>query len=76
MSCNCSKQDGHNRTIRARHGRTRSPLSRKRRAEVKLKQGVAGAGLGAFVGALIGGPAGAWLGGAIGGLLAHDQDPD
>ncbi|MCC6652845.1 MAG: HNH endonuclease [Candidatus Eisenbacteria bacterium] len=76
VSCNCSKQAGHNRTIRARHGRTRAPLSRRRREEEKLKQGFAGAAAGVLIGGAIAGPPGAWVGGAVMAMLAHDHDPD
>jgi hypothetical protein len=76
VSCNCSKRDGSNRSVRVRHGRSRAPLSKEQRTEAKLRQGATGAGLGALIGGTLAGPPGAWLGGAIGALIGHESDPD
>ena len=75
-SCNCSKQDGYNRTIRARRGLSRAPLSRVRRKEATFNNTIAGAGVGAALGGLVGGRPGAILGGVLASLLGAKQDPD
>ena len=78
ITCNCSKRDGSNRTIRARHGRTRAPLSRDRRRAAKIRNGVVGAGLGWVAGrALLGlAPAPAILLGLLGLAVGGNLDPD
>jgi 5-methylcytosine-specific restriction endonuclease McrA len=71
--CNRSKQDGSTRTARARHGQTRAPNSRAKRAEKKVANTWIGAGLGGAAG-LIFGPVGALGGAIIGALVGNSVD--
>lgn len=70
ISCNRSKQDRSNRSVRAKHGYTGAPLSRSDRSRRERR----GAALGAGAGFVAGGPVGALLGGVFG-LLAGRRDP-
>lgn len=75
ISCNRSKGTKSNRSVRAKHGVTRAPLSRERRKEAK-RAGAIGSGLiGAAIGSLLG-PGAALLAGAIGAKLGYDKNPD
>jgi hypothetical protein len=69
IECNLEKGTLSTRAIRARNGRTRSPISREKRRRATEANTVGGAVIGGLIGA-VGGPlgmaAGAWLGGAIG----------
>lgn len=78
IRCNCSKQDGCNQSARARHGRSRAPLSRKRRAEVRNRNGIVGVGVGWVVARLMFrlAPGPALLVGLVGLAVARRLDPD
>lgn len=76
VSCNCSKRDGSNHSIRSRHKVSRAPLSRQRRREAKAANAVGGAGIGALIGGALLGRPGAALGAALGSLLGFEIDPD
>src|ERR1700682_2109048 len=45
IRCNCSKQDGTNRSVRARSGLRRAPLSVGKRREARVLNGAGGAGV-------------------------------
>jgi len=76
ISCNCSKQDGTNRSLRSSNGVKRAPLSVAKRREARIWNGAGGAGVGALIGGALGGRAGAWIGGAIGAALGVNANPD
>ena len=76
ISCNCSKRDGSNSTVRARHGRSRAPLSRGRRRAAQVETGLLGGGLGWLAGRALLGPGAAILTGILGLALGSKVDPD
>ena len=76
ISCNRSKQTMCTRKARAKYGRTKAPLSSKRRAEAKSKNAASGAFIGGTLGRLFGGPVGATIGAAIGGKSGYDWNVD
>ena len=76
ISCNRSKRATCTRKARAKHGRTKAPLSSKRRKEAKFGNVADGAFIGGVVGGLIGGPFGAAVGATIGGKCGYDEDLD
>jgi 5-methylcytosine-specific restriction endonuclease McrA len=69
IPCNREKRDGSTRAARARHGRTRAPLSREKRAAARRRKAVAGGAAGAVIGGRFFGPAGALIGGLIGAAI-------
>jgi 5-methylcytosine-specific restriction endonuclease McrA len=75
IRCNRSKGAGSTRAARACHGKVRAPLSVKKRKNAKLANalayGVAGAGIGSFLG-----PLGTVAGAIIGGHIGHKRNPD
>jgi hypothetical protein len=69
ISCNRSKGALTTRTARARHGNTRSPLSKSAKAAIREENSTVAATFGVLLGAVggpigmaIGGVAGAWIG--------------
>jgi len=74
IPCNLEKSTVTTRTARSWKGKTRAPLSKKGRQEVRNKNALNGAAIGGFVG-LIGGSVGAAVGAAIGGIIGYDQSP-
>jgi uncharacterized membrane protein len=62
------------RKARAKHGRTKAPLSSRQREEAKSRKAAGGAFIGGTLGALICGPWGAAIGAAIGGKSGYDTD--
>lgn len=75
IDCNRDKGTVTTRAARARHGQTKAPLSRERRADAKRENAVAGGIIGAAVGWLAG-PAGAFIGAGVGAYLGHQTNPD
>lgn len=75
ISCNRSKGEGNTRTARKQHGHTRAPLSKEKRKNEKIKNAVAGGGLGAIIGSVFG-PVGTIAGSIIGASVAHKKNPD
>ena len=74
----CNREKSHRystRTMRARNGRIRAPLSIKRRRETKQTQALAGAALFGIVGYAFG-PLGAMIGAAIGASVGEKHNPD
>lgn len=74
--CNRSKRATCTRKARAKYGRTKAPLSSKRRAEAKSQNAASGAFIGGTLGGLFGGPIGAAIGAAIGGSSGYDWNID
>lgn len=66
ISCNRLKRDGSTRAARAQNGRTRAPLSRRKRSEQQATNTVVGGAFGALLGGAIFGPPGALICGGIG----------
>lgn len=75
ISCNRSKGSSSTVSARAKHGKTRAPLSADKRKEARDGNTLAGGVLGAMVGSL-GGPVGALIGACLGAGLGHSHDPD
>lgn len=69
IPCNREKRDGSTRAARARHGRTRAPLSREKRAAARRRNAVAGGAAGAVIGGRFFGTAGALIGVLIGAAI-------
>ena len=76
ISCNCTKRDGTNRSVRSRYGKIRAPLSTKRRREATVWNAVGGGSLGWLVGRALLGPGPALLVGILGAALGARSDPD
>lgn len=74
----CNREKSHRwstRTVRARNGRSRAPLSVKKRREAKQQQAFAGAALFGIAGYAFG-PLGALIGVAMGASIGEKQNPD
>jgi 5-methylcytosine-specific restriction endonuclease McrA len=76
ISCNRSKRAICTRKARAEYGRTKAPLSSRRREEAKSSNAATGGLAGAALGGLIAGPLGAFIGAVIGGKSGYDINPD
>jgi 5-methylcytosine-specific restriction endonuclease McrA len=66
--CNRGKGTASTRTVRARNGRSRAPLSRERRKEIRNRNGWAGAAIGLAIGSRLSSGA-ALVCAVIGGLI-------
>lgn len=75
ISCNRSKGASSTVSARAKHGKTRAPLSADKRKKTRAGNTFAGGALGAMVGS-VGGPVGAFIGACLGASLGHSHDPD
>jgi len=75
ISCNRSKQAICTRRARAQYGRKKAPLSARKRAEAKSRNGSEGGVVGALLGS-VAGPWGILIGAAIGGKKGYDRNPD
>jgi HNH endonuclease len=75
ISCNRSKNNKSTRYARAKHGKTRAPLSKDKRKIAKRDGAITGGIIGGLIGS-IGGPWGVAVGATIGAKLGHDKDPD
>jgi hypothetical protein len=76
ISCNRKKQATTSRAARARHGRTRAPLSGARRNEARVENGLIGATCGGLAGLAIAGPVGAVIGALTGRHIGASANPD
>ena len=76
IDCNCSKGASSTKTVRSRHGHTRAPVSRGKRAAAKKAAKLIGAGFGAYAGGKLFGPWGALFCGLGGAALGERHDPD
>jgi len=75
ITCNRSKGASSTRSVRAKNGKSRAPLSTGKRKEAKTQNAVAGGVAGATAGSIFG-PAGALVGAVIGAHLGHKKNPD
>ena len=73
--CNREKGSRATRTARAWNGRTKAPLSRLRRQEIRSENRVGWGSLGALAGAAVLGPPGLLLGGILGALVGDGIEP-
>lgn len=69
IACNLSKGTKATRSVRARHGLTRAPLSAAAKAQARTDDILLGAGVGAVVGGIWKGWEGAFWGGVAGAAL-------
>lgn len=75
ISCNRSKGANTTRSVRAKNGRTRAPLSCQKRKVAKAENAFAGGVLGSTVGSVFG-PLGMVLGGVIGARFGYRKNSD
>lgn len=76
ISCNRNKGRLTTRTARGRYGRTRAPMSMKRRSAARGENTAIGVIGGGLTGLAFGGPIGAVVGMFAGGKLGHSLNPD
>lgn len=74
--CNRSKCNHSTRSIRARNGFRRAPLSVTKRQEVKSENAFVGGVIGALIGRVAVGPNGIIIGAIIGAAFGYEQNPD
>jgi len=75
IHCNRSKGAGSTCAARARHGKSRAPLSVEKRRSAKLANALAYGAAGAGIGSAFG-PLGTVAGAIIGGHIGHKKNPD
>ena len=75
ITCNRSKGAASTRSVRAKNGKSRAPLSAEKRKNAKIENAVVGGAAGAAAGSVLG-PAGALIGAFIGAHLGHKKNPD
>ena len=75
IKCNRSKGASSTRSVRAKNGKSRAPLSIAKRKTAKAQNAVVGSAAGAAVGAILG-PIGAIAGALIGARIGHKKNPD
>ena len=75
ISCNRSKGVLTSRSARSKYSRTRAPLSKSRKEEVRMQNGLGAAIICGLIGATTGG-LGAILGGLIGLCCGYEMDPE
>lgn len=76
VTCNRSKGTKTTRSARAQSGKTRAPLSKGRRKDVKARNALAAGIVGAAVGSVLLGPVGILIGSGVGASLGYDINPD
>jgi len=76
ISCNRQKGISATRTARARNGRTKAPLSRDRKEQIRQNNRWGWGSVGALSGAAIAGPPGFVIGAVIGALFGDDMEPE
>jgi 5-methylcytosine-specific restriction endonuclease McrA len=76
ISCNRSKGTATTRAARGWHGRSKAPLSRERRRQVRTSNTVGAAAVGVVTGAAVAGAPGAVIGGLAGLVFGSEIDPD
>lgn len=74
IRCNRAKGTTTSRTVRARNGRTRAPLSLERQGEVRARRAVGGGLIGATAAGLIGAPILVPMG--LAALVGYALDPE
>jgi 5-methylcytosine-specific restriction endonuclease McrA len=75
ISCNRSKGAKPTRSVRARYGLARAPLSKQARQAARAENAVGAGALGVLLGVPFG-PVGMWIGAALGATLGYDENPD
>ena len=75
ISCNRSKGEKSNKSVRAKHGIKQAPLSKERRKNAKRANAFSGGLIGVALGCILG-PGGVLIGGAIGAKLGYNKNPD
>lgn len=75
IPCNRSKGARSTRSVRAKNGLTRAPLSTKARERIRTENTFLGAGGCAMIGAALAGPPGAVVGVVVGALLGESIEP-
>lgn len=76
ISCNRRKGARTSKSARARHGKSRMPLSRDAKRRIRRSNALIGGGTGVVIGGAIGGPVGALLGGIAGVVLGERHPPE
>lgn len=74
ISCNREKGTLHTRTVRAYHGNTRAPYSKKKKQSIKNQNTAAGTVIGGIVGSFFG-PVGTFVGAGIGAAIGNSSSP-
>ncbi len=72
IACNRSKGKGSTRSARRKHGHTRAPYGRVKKARVRSKSAICGGALGAVGGSLLS-PAAVIIGAIFGALAGHEK---
>jgi 5-methylcytosine-specific restriction endonuclease McrA len=75
ISCNREKGTYTSRTARSWNGRTRVPISKARKAQIKRNNAFGGAVLGGLLGLAVN-PVAALCGLGLGALIGHGSDPE
>lgn len=75
ITCNREKGSVTTRTARSWNGRTRAPLSKKRKDEIRSNNCFGGSAIGALAGAALAGPAGFVLGAILGAIAGNEITP-
>jgi len=76
VGCNRQKGTLTTRTARRWNGKTKAPLSKTKKNQIRTKNRWGLGALGAAAGAAVGGPIGFAVGGALGALIGHDIKPE
>jgi hypothetical protein len=76
ISCNREKGAMATRTVRAWNGRTKAPLSKQRKEEVRNDNRLGWGSVGALTGGVIFGPPGFVLGGILGAMVGDGIEPE
>jgi len=76
ISCNREKGSMATRTVRAWNGRTKAPLSRQRKEEIRSNNRLGWGSVSALSGAALAGPAGFFFGAIIGALVGDGMKPE
>ncbi len=74
VSCNRSKSSSSTRSMRARNGVTRAPLSKQQAAEARSRNTFLGGGITATLGGMMMGPPGFLAGAVLGALLGNSAE--
>jgi hypothetical protein len=76
ISCNREKGKLTTRTARGRNGRTKAPLSKAKKEQIRSNNRWGWGTAGALSGAAVAGPAGFVVGGLIGAIFGDDIEPE
>jgi len=73
ISCNIEKGVLNTKTIRLRYGKSRAPLSKRKKESIKSSNTAGGVIVGGSLGLALGGPVGGIIGGLVGGIIGNDN---